>query len=120
MATEIDEPCDINVPTEDFSIPDPVVFHSAVVRAYIHMIHGRGIYVGCMGGIGRTGLFMAAMVKVMLLDMLGDGSCNFTVLAINYVRKHYKEHAVETEAQDEFIQAFDAGLVLETIQLLKN
>ena len=46
-----------------------------------------------MGGIGRTGLFLAALAKLS-----GEKD------PVAYVRKHYMPHAVETQQQQDFIK----------------
>lgn len=54
---------------------------------------GAKIHIGCIGGHGRTGIVLAAMVALMTdeLDPIG------------YVRKHYCEKAVETDKQVAFL-----------------
>lgn len=96
MAREISMPCDIDIPTDDFSTPDvSALLYGMDMAVDILSREGR-IYVGCMGGIGRTGLFMAAMAKLM-----GEED------PVGYVRKHYIPHAVETKRQQEFISKLD-------------
>src|ERR1017187_10449077 len=53
---------------------------------------GKKIHVGCIGGHGRTGLVLAAIVA-----QLGEPD------AIAYVRKHYCHKAVESKEQVEFL-----------------
>jgi len=54
---------------------------------------GQKVHCGCMGGHGRTGLFLAA-----LCSHFGEKD------AITYVRKHYCDKAVESSAQMKFLQ----------------
>jgi hypothetical protein len=54
---------------------------------------GKRVHVGCIGGHGRTGTLLAALVSVINKD--AD--------AANWVRKHYCSSAVETKSQTEFL-----------------
>ncbi len=54
---------------------------------------GRKVHAGCMGGHGRTGTFLAAVVSVM------TGMAD----PIAYVRKNYCHKAVETHSQVKFL-----------------
>jgi len=54
---------------------------------------GAKIHIGCIGGHGRTGIVLAAMVALMTDE---DDP-------ISYVRKHYCKKAVETPAQVKFL-----------------
>jgi len=61
----------------------------------------RKLYVGCMGGTGRTGTLLALLVA-QHPQFTGEA-------AVAYVRANYKAHAVET--QDQYNQVLDlAGL----------
>jgi hypothetical protein len=96
MAVEIDMPHDVSVPTADFQTPNPSQLEAGLISAGIAAIQGRDIYVGCMGGIGRTGLFMAVFAKV----------CGHPD-PIGHVRATYKRSAVETDKQRKFVEDFD-------------
>ena len=86
-------PCALDVPVQDFGLPtDPEAFVDAAYRALKAVAAGKTVYVGCMGGIGRTGLFLAIMAK-----LCGE------VDPVAYVRKFYLPHAVETRQQEEFV-----------------
>ena len=54
---------------------------------------GHKVHAGCIGGHGRTGLFLAALYA----HMTGEAD------AIAHVRKHYCEKAVETKKQVDFL-----------------
>ena len=54
---------------------------------------GKKVHVGCIGGHGRTGMVIAALVK----EMLGEKD------AIGWVRENYCKKAVETEVQIKFL-----------------
>ena len=93
MAEEIDLYCDQDVPTMDFGVPDPVVLKKAMWGTVKALWRKERVFVGCMGGTGRTGLFMAAMAK-----LAGEED------PVRHVRKHYKPRAIETRGQEEFIR----------------
>ena len=91
-------PCTYYVPIKDFSVPDD---EAVLVKSIEHALKdGRPIYVGCFGGIGRTGLWLACMLKA-----LGEPD---PVVA---VRRWFYRHAVETEAQQAFVHDFSAHRV---------
>lgn len=98
MAAEIDAPCDISVPTQDYSVPEVQVARMALLAIIPALVEGKNIYVGCMGGIGRTGLFMG------LLARLVNPSPKFDAKA--YVRATYLGHAIERPSQEKFIKEF--------------
>lgn len=114
MAEEIDHPHDFSVPTRDFSVPQYEDMVSGLIYSLDQMQRGKDTYVGCMGGIGRTGLFMGCMVKVM-----NDWSvlCGGKPIAdpVAYVREMYVSHAIETKEQQAFVREFDSKPVLDWI-----
>lgn len=91
------KPIDAHLPIEDFSVPhNPSQVEAVLRQAFRAALRGRTVYVGCMGGWGRTGLFLALMAKVVgVPDPIG------------YVRMHYSCRAVETESQMHFVEDFD-------------
>jgi protein tyrosine phosphatase len=95
MAKEIRQACAVDIPTVDFAVPDKALLTRGLDKALNLMLDGEPLYVGCMGGKGRTGLFMAVLAKAF-------GIKN----PVEYVRKHYYAHAVETPEQYKFVQAF--------------
>jgi hypothetical protein len=98
LAQEIRAKCDVDLPIRDFSIPDDRACHEAVKKAMEALMkHGR-IYVGCMGGWGRTGLFLACLAKAC-----GEGD------PVQFVRATYTPRAVETREQEAFVEDFRAG-----------
>jgi protein tyrosine phosphatase len=90
----------IFIPTQDFQTPDETMFRLGLVQSIARIQKGELIYVGCMGGIGRTGLFMAGLAKVMGVKDV-----------IAHVRNHYLPTAVETQQQQDYIN----NLYLEDI-----
>lgn len=99
MAAEINAPCFVSVPTRDFSTPRREDVEAAVRKLFLPLALGEPIYVGCMGGIGRTGLFLAILTKVF----------EPSVDPVVYVRRYYLSHAVETSEQREWVSRFDVS-----------
>jgi hypothetical protein len=121
MAAEIHDPALIRVPTEDFSIPNMETLTKGVAEACVLTVLGHPVYVGCMGGIGRTGLFMACMAKVSLYMDQGFlyravGKMPRTEDVVGYVRKEYYSHAVETHTQEDYIHQFDPRQVAKIVR----
>lgn len=107
MAEEIKLPCLVDIPTRDFSVPDVNVFKNGLIRGIQAMNLGLPLYVGCMGGIGRTGLYMAGLAKVMSeyrkrMHRPGHDP-------VLYVREQYMGHAVETRQQEMYIETLDVS-----------
>jgi hypothetical protein len=95
----VPEHADLVVPIVDFQVPTAEQYDlvaSAVLTAFDAAFGGRDVYVGCMGGMGRTGLFLAIMAK-----------CAGIPDPVQFVRKNYYSHAVETENQLAYVNDFD-------------
>lgn len=69
------------------------VFRALIDWTNVRLLAGDAIYVGCYGGHGRTGLFLAALVRTM------TGYRD----AITYVRDHYCHKAVESQEQVDWL-----------------
>lgn len=100
MAVEIKADCDVNIPTHDFSVPPIQHMRDGLVSVLVPLVMNEPIYVGCMGGIGRTGLFLAVLAKALGVNR-----------PVNYVREHYLPHAVETEEQRTYVSMFDVRFI---------
>jgi hypothetical protein len=100
LAREISEPCDIDLPILDYSVPDPQQASKALQACFERMQKGESLYVGCWGGKGRTGLFMALMAKA-------SGHPD----PIGHARATYNPHAVETQEQADFVRDFPIRLL---------
>jgi hypothetical protein len=73
---------------------DPQEFKAMINWLAEQLKSGKKIHVGCIGGHGRTGMVLAALVKVV--DGIED--------AITFVREHYCHKVVESKAQVDFLQ----------------
>lgn len=98
----------VHLPIRDFEVPaSSTETERALIRAFAAAISGDPVYVGCMGGWGRTGLFLALMAKVAgVPDPVG------------YVRKHYTPKAVETKDQQAYVDKFDPRYVQRAVRRL--
>lgn len=92
---------DVHLPIEDFSVPeDTDAVEKALEAALKAAFAGKTLYIGCMGGWGRTGLFLALLVKALgIKDPVG------------YVREHYHSHAVETKMQKLYVDTFECSAI---------
>lgn len=87
------------LPIKDFSVPGKNArVHSIVEKTLLEAISGRSVFVGCMGGWGRTGLFLSLLAKAAGVQD-----------PIDYVRDYYSHRAVETKAQEEYVTKFDVS-----------
>jgi hypothetical protein len=114
MAEEIDHPHEYAVDTEDFNVPTQEAMQKGIEAALREFHAGNDVYVGCMGGIGRTGLFMGCMAKVMgRLDELAFGVIPED--PVKFVRANFKPHAIETDEQKAFVRDFDPAPALAVL-----
>lgn len=78
----------------DHSTPeDPAEFKRMIAWLAEQARAGKSIHVGCVGGHGRTGMVLAALVK----EIAGVED------AITYVRENYCKKAVESSSQVKFL-----------------
>ncbi len=119
MAAEICHPCEIVVDTEDFSVPLVQDMQNGIIKSINAMSAGYDVYVGCMGGIGRTGLFMGCMAKVMI-DCGRKGIVTEEKIGdpVLWVREHYLSHAIETKEQQSYVVNFDTSVVIAHVESL--
>lgn len=80
---------------QDMGVPQNVqTFKKLVEWVAVQLTANKKVHVGCIGGHGRTGMFLAALVK----HVTGRED------AIRYVRENYCKKAVESHAQVQFLQ----------------
>ena len=99
MAIEIKAPCDVDIPTHDFHVPSYADLDKGVRASLMPIARNQKVYAGCMGGIGRTGLFMGALAKTLNLPE-----------PVKYVRANFKSHAIETKQQQDFVNSYKPSL----------
>lgn len=92
---------DAHLPIVDFSVPDatPEEVGAALKQAILARLAGKNVYVGCMGGWGRTGLALSLITKIVRPDL--D--------PIQTVRGSYTPKAVETREQEAYVRDFDTS-----------
>ena len=84
----------VHMPVTDFSAPKNPEAYKKMIRWVVEQLaKGKTVHMGCMAGHGRTGMGLAAAVRV------ADGRVD----AIHWVRKNYCEDAVESEEQISFL-----------------
>lgn len=99
MAVEIqlhnDGSQEISIPTKDFQVPDTLTLQRGLRKAVWAIVNGRQVYVGCMAGRGRTGLFLSILARAFGYES-----------PIQHVRNTYYSHAVETKPQMLYVMDF--------------
>lgn len=120
MAVEIKQTCNVDIPTVDYDVPAVSDLRSGVVKALMGMINGEEIYAGCWGGIGRTGLFLAALAKVQIEYRKAKHRPGRGEDPVLYVRKHFIPHAVETQQQKDYIENFDVSDIVNWLNVTQT
>lgn len=93
----------VNIP--DFSIPrNDEQVRKALDTALGVLLNGEPLYVGCLGGTGRTGLFFALLYRRMSWVLNYEAVTG--TAAIKFIRGVYKPHAVETNEQVAYVREF--------------
>ncbi len=89
------------IPWEDYGTPFVAweQVRGVVMDFYARAVRGERVEVGCMGGHGRTGTFLAAVVMLADPNMTPTG-------AVAWVRKHYCAKAVEDRSQEYWLKWF--------------
>ena len=140
LAQEIKAPADVVFDIADFQAPNVNDCNAPLYKALDILEQDGVIYVGCMGGIGRTGMFLSLLVKTIATDEQArmrsswwgkvrqffgfPASSNQNALMIydpvGYVRAHYLSYAVETAAQQKLIEQFEPQILLTTRLIYKD
>lgn len=90
------------LPWQDMGLPklDRDLVDTALVLAQNMIEKGDVLEVGCIGGHGRTGTFLALVAMRNGVETPEE--------AITYVREHYCEKAIESDVQEWYIKAWHA------------
>lgn len=90
------------LPWQDMGLPklDRDLVDTALVLAQSLVDKGDVVEVGCVGGHGRTGTFLALVAMRNGVETPEE--------AITYVREHYCEKAIESDTQEWYIKAWYA------------
>ena len=83
------EDLDVLLPIKDFSVPPPAQLEDVeyvIRRALGAAVEGKRVWAGCMGGWGRTGMFLALLAKVADYED-----------PVGYVRRRLFEEGVRDE-----------------------
>ena len=85
---------EVHFTVPDGGVPgDPVEFLNLLAWLQLRLQEGKRVHVGCIGGHGRTGLLLAALVQRV------EGNAK----AAQWVRTHHCKEAIETSAQSKFL-----------------
>ena len=96
LAPEVHADAEHELAIRDFSIPPHKTSVDVLLHNVLYLLAvQKPVYVGCFGGKGRTGLFLALLAKAA-------GVVN----PINYVREWYNPHAVENMLQERYIDNY--------------
>ncbi len=97
LAGELPLPADFDLPIRDFGVPkDARRLAYGLAITLDRLARYLPTYVGCFGGRGRTGLFLALLAKA---TGVRD--------PVEYVRRFYNPHAVETDEQYDYVERLD-------------
>lgn len=120
MAAEIDHPHNVSIPTRDFCVPNTDDVRKGVMQALMAMVNDEVVYAGCMGGIGRTGLFLGVLAKLQSDYRKYKHRPGRGVDPVEYVREHFIPHAIETQEQQDFVRNFDTTDMVEWIDITQR
>ena len=81
---------------QDFGLPKDYEVAAALIRsAFERAKRGERVEVGCRGGLGRTGTVLACMAILAGVPV---------EQAVSWVRANYDPRAIETPAQEQWVQ----------------
>ena len=109
LAPEIKGECDYEMPVKDFGVPEFRDMEDAVLWGIETLYKYGALYAGCMLGQGRTGTYMACLLKA-----LGYAA------PIHTVRGFYNQKAVETHEQEQFVKDFPAEKFHYLVKVLQS
>ena len=117
IRTPADEDTIASVDIPDFSVPRSLPeFNGALLTAITELQSGDPVWVGCMGGFGRTGMFMSALLQIEELQAIRSRWTSkipfiyrrrvkgIAARALHRVRSEYCDRAVETKEQERWME----------------
>jgi len=107
LAPEAKGEAKVSASIEDFSVPSNKEMRRLLLWAIKIMSDDGAVYVGCMMGQGRTGTFIACLLKCMGIENPVD-NC----------RAIYNSKAVETTGQEKFVEDFPAEEISLILKIL--
>lgn len=140
LAPEINAPCAVKLDIPDFSVPNVGAMKIAL-RDALSILESEGvIYVGCMGGIGRTGMFIALLMRFIgvynlqhpqkkniiirqVARLFGksiykpetEDNAMMRIDPVKFTREMYLSSAVETSAQHLYINEFPLAVTIDSV-----
>jgi len=111
LAAELQDSQSIVVDTPDFGVPSTFDMYWGLYR-FVRRGEGLIGYVGCRGGIGRTGMAMALLFKLDPANADAD--------PVDLVRQKYLGYAIETQKQEAFVRAFPIRLLKLHLRVTKS
>lgn len=93
---------DLFLDLPDFQAPTAAQVYLVLNSILDRLLAGEKVYLGCFGGMGRTGTFLACLAKLWGED---DG--------VLYARQHYWNRAVETPEQADLVESITFPLALK-------
>jgi len=138
LAPEIDAPADVILDIPDFSVPTLNSGDNAIYQALKILCEDGAIYIGCMGGIGRTGMFMAMLIRTIgilnleaeqktwwykIKQFFGADPSPYLQMVnypVEFVRDEYMSLAIETSEQEKFVRWYDPTEMLTVRERIYN
>jgi len=118
LAAEMKAPYMVDCPIKDFGIPNSKMIESALLSTIVLMKGGLIPFVGCGWGRGRTGLFLALLIKVAHQSTRHWWEFR-KVDYVGMTRRKYRPEAVETKQQEQFVRDFDAKRLVRIVRRYK-
>ena len=86
----------------DFGVPkDERELFGVIMDIHVRAKAGELVEIACYGGVGRTGTVLSCLAVRAGIPQQG---------AVDWVREHYDQRAVETDEQHQFIERFARSL----------
>ena len=117
LAPELPHDADLTINIPDFGLPTVEDTRSMVAAMERH----EHVFMGCMGGIGRTGTMIGCVLQSYRARRRKTIGYKFNKLfrrthktdpefhpadPVKWVRKNFKGHAIETDEQEAFVRDF--------------